>query len=73
LPGINVPITGVTLLKRNVMSIYLEFPAIADYPVYTPLNELSTIVPDWLVNAVRSCMPEPSTENTESGDQNDVV
>lgn len=51
------------------MSIYLEFPAIADYPVYTPLNELSTIVPDWLVNAVRSCMPEPSAENPEFPDQ----
>ena len=51
------------------MSIYLEFPAIADYPVYTPLNELSDIVPDWLVNAVRSCMPEPTTEEAASMDQ----
>lgn len=52
------------------MSIYLEFPAIADYPVYTPLNQLSAIVPDWLVNAVKSCMPEPTTETLESTDQN---
>lgn len=52
------------------MSIYLEFPAIADYPVYTPLNQLSAIVPDWLVNAVKSCIPEPTTQELENPDQN---
>lgn len=47
------------------MSIYLEFPAIADYPVYTPLNQLTAIVPDWIVNAVKSCMPDEAEEETE--------
>jgi len=61
------------LLKRNVMSIYLEFPAIADYPVYKPLNQLSAIVPDWLVNVVKRSMQEPTTGTLESTDQNHLL
>lgn len=48
------------------MSIYLEFPAIADYPVYTPLNQFTAIVPGWIVNAVKSCMSDEEEETAET-------
>lgn len=40
------------------MSIYLEFPAIEDYPVYNPLEQIAVIIPNWLVNTVQSCLPD---------------
>ena len=43
------------------MSIYLEFPAIEDYPVYIPLEHITDIIPEWLVNVVQSCLPDSDT------------
>jgi hypothetical protein len=40
------------------MSIYLEFPAIEDYPVYNPLEHIAVIIPEWLVNTVQSYLPD---------------
>ncbi|MDR6785496.1 hypothetical protein ABIE26_004206 [Pedobacter africanus] len=40
------------------MSIYLEFPAIEDYPVYIPLEHITAIIPDWLAKLVQSSVPE---------------
>jgi len=47
------------------MSIYLEFPAIEDYPIYIPLEHITTIIPEWIVNAVQNCLTEPDLLNTE--------
>jgi hypothetical protein len=40
------------------MSIYLEFPAIEDYPVYIPLEHITAVIPDWLANLVQTSAPE---------------
>jgi hypothetical protein len=47
------------------MSIYLEFPAIEDYPVYTRLEQFTVIIPEWLVSAVQSCLPDTDALNTD--------
>ncbi|WP_316809753.1 hypothetical protein [Pedobacter heparinus] len=46
------------------MSIYLEFPAIEDYPVYIPLEQITVLIPEWVVNAVQNCLPDPEVFNT---------
>lgn len=47
------------------MSIYLEFPAIEDYPVYNPLEQIAVIMPEWLVNTVQSCLPDLNALNAK--------
>ncbi|WP_165500468.1 hypothetical protein [Pedobacter psychroterrae] len=47
------------------MSIYLEFPAIEDYPVYIPLEHIVTIIPEWIVSSFQSCSPESGLLSTE--------
>lgn len=47
------------------MSIYLEFPAIEDYPIYIPLEHIITVIPEWLVNAVQSCSSESGLLSTD--------
>jgi len=47
------------------MSIYLEFPAIEDYPIYTPLDHIPVVIPEGIVNAFQNCLPETGVLNRE--------
>ena len=40
------------------MSIYLEFPAIEDYPIYIPVEQITPKIPEWIVSAFQNCLPE---------------
>lgn len=38
------------------MSIYLEFPSIEDYPVFTPEEQVCNVIPDWLKGPTASSL-----------------
>ncbi|MNL09549.1 hypothetical protein D3C87_1303150 [compost metagenome] len=48
------------------MSIYLEFPAIEDYPLYVPLENITASIPEWVTNALHSCLPDSELLKNEN-------
>jgi hypothetical protein len=47
------------------MSIYLEFPAIEDYPVYHPLEQITVLIPEWLGKSIQLCFSGTDAESNE--------